>query len=354
MIACYQNCIAAESIIEMRTAAGSHTGTPIYHNKQVCWLAEESGSYSIVLFRDVISSRRLEKTFHPYSSLQTKTELQRELGRTFEVVAAGQFVVAAPRGKASTYARMLDVVSRSFSQYSSLRRLPVKDFSYPLVIIIYPNQLEFSIAAKKQEVLADRTLKGFYHPWTNRILMFEEQVRSREVSANQGVNEATVSTLIHEGIHQLAFNQGLHSRVGRNPRWVVEGLANMMEVNIDVHRTHKHSESKINLSRLLRFKNYLSTTRKETIAEFIVDDEKYFRTDPLNAYSQAWSLTFFLAEEHPSAYAKYLKTIAERDPLLAEYSGKERLIDFQTAFGNDVSWLEVRFLRYIDRLSTEE
>lgn len=353
IIACYQNSIVAESFIELRTSAGSASGTPIFHNKQICWLAEEDGSYSRVLFRDVTSSRRLKKNFHPFTSLQAKTDLQRELGKSFEVITAGQFVVAAPQGKASSYARMLDVVSRSFSQYSSVRRLPVKGITYPLVVIIYPNQLEFSIAARERGISADRTLKGFYHPWTNKILMFEEQGHSEEASANKSASEATISTLIHEGIHQLAFNQGLHSRVGRNPRWVVEGLANMMEVNIDVHRSQKFTGSRINVERLSWFKNYLSKSRKEAIAEFIVEDEAYFRVNPLNANSQAWALTFYLAEEHPSAYAKYLKTVAERDPLLAEYSAKERIIDFQKAFGNDLAWLEVRFLRYIDRLSTE-
>src|SRR5262245_20690259 len=31
-------------------------------------------------------------------------------------------------------------------------------------------------------------------------------------------------TMIHEATHQVAFNTGLHSRLGCNPKWVVEGL----------------------------------------------------------------------------------------------------------------------------------
>src|SRR5436190_8860041 len=36
-------------------------------------------------------------------------------------------------------------------------------------------------------------------------------------------------TMIHEATHQVAFNTGLHSRIGENPRWVVEGLATVFE-----------------------------------------------------------------------------------------------------------------------------
>ncbi|MCP4507358.1 MAG: hypothetical protein GY826_13325, partial [Fuerstiella sp.] len=44
----------------------------------------------------------------------------------------------------------------------------------------------------------------------------------------------------------------------------------------------------------------------------------------------------------------YLQILGNRDPL-QPYTSKDRLADFQKAFG-DVSRLEVEFIRYMDRL----
>ena len=35
---------------------------------------------------------------------------------------------------------------------------------------------------------------------------------------------------------------------------------------------------------------------------------------------------------------------------MARYTKQERLTDFKAVFGNDVDWLEVNFLRYMNRL----
>lgn len=343
----------AASIVELNTAAEQFTGTPVVYNKQVCWLAAKDGSYSHVLFRDVVGSKRLNGQFHPYSTIQLKSQLQKELGKSFEVTTSGRFVIAAPTGKAKSYAKILDNVSRSFSHYSSVRNLPVKPISYPLVTIVYPNQLEFVIASREQGINATRTLKGYYHPWTNRIHMFEELPLRGGANSRSRAEAETISTLIHEAIHQQAFNQGLHSRVGVNPRWVVEGLANMLEVNIDAHDSNSRRVGEINVQRLLWFNSYREKSRKETVAEFIMNDEQFFQTNALDANSQAWALTYFLSENHSSAYASYLKIISERDPLKAEYSAEDRLTDFQNAFGHDVAWIEVQFLRYIDQLQVD-
>jgi hypothetical protein len=74
-----------------------------------------------------------------------------------------------------------------------------------------------------------------------------------------------------------------------------------------------------------------------------------FQTAALDAYAQAWALSFYLIETRSSKYAGYLKNIASRDPLKA-YPKEERLSDFKNAFGSDLNMLEADFLRFISRL----
>ena len=62
-----------------------------------------------------------------------------------------------------------------------------------------------------------------------------------------------------------------------------------------------------------------------------------------------YPLTFFLTETRPNEFARYLQTLAARDPL-TEYTRDARIADFSKAFGGDTERLETNCLRYFKRL----
>lgn len=289
-----------------------------------------------------------------------RTRLQQELGHDYEVTTRGPFVVAGPKGRARKYAELLDRTARAFSLYASRRKLPTIRSEFPLLVQIFSQRSEFDAYCASDDVPPNGLIRGYYHPATNRIALYERPSSGpnyRTVSnrpsvraSDSDLDPATVQTLLHEGIHQLAFNAGLHSRIGANPRWVVEGFAEMMEGDGTFDEKQFRGASALNPERLRHFRAYLSQVREETIAQFIANDELYFRQNVLNAYSQAWALSYFLAETRPSKYAAYLKIISTRDSLDQEYSATERLADFQKVFGSDLDWLEVQFVRFIEGL----
>jgi hypothetical protein len=57
-------------------------------------------------------------------------------------------------------------------------------------------------------------------------------------------------------------------------------------------------------------------------------------------------LTFFLSEQHPREYARYLAKTASR-PALTDYPAAERMQDFTAEFGADFAMLESRLLRFM-------
>lgn len=346
--------------IELTTQNTTYSGKPIFHNQQFCWLTDADGKYERVLFKDVTASKKLPQPFHHRSAVTLKNDLKVEFGSSFEIVIRGPFVVAGPVGRVNLYADVLEQMSRNFARYLSVRRLPVSRMEFPLVVIIFVNPAEFQAYARAEEMPGGSTLKGYYHPLTNRVVLIEENPvqpggnagasSSLKRATDRSLSPQTVSTLIHEGIHQLAFNQGLHSRIGHNPRWIVEGLATMLEAHADLNQSTEAKQSNINKNRLQWFKRYQKNSRTETLAEFIANDEHYFRQNVLNGYSQAWAVTYYLAEEYPENYARYLKLLAQRDPADPDYTATERLEDFQAVFGKDLPWLEVKFLRFIQNL----
>lgn len=345
--------------VEFQTSSGTIRGKRVAHNAEFCWLADPDGRYTQVKFREVQSFGKGDRPFQVHSTLQVRESLKRDLGKGFEIVIRTPFVVAAPTGRAAAYAQELDQMARAFSRYASVRNLPVSPVEYPLVVLIFPDARSFHDYARSDEVGASSLLQGYYHPHSNRVALVEKGTGPRSDgrpgtpagSPGQNLSDETVSTLIHEGIHQLAFNQRLHTRIGQNPRWIVEGLATMLEAEGSQLRS-SGKQGAINTYRLQWFKKYRETARKETLAEFVAHDELYFRQNVLNAYSHAWALMYFLAENYPSQLPGYLRTVAERDPLAPTYSPQQRLADFEAAFGKDLAWLEVRFLRFIDALET--
>jgi hypothetical protein len=160
---------------------------------------------------------------------------------------------------------------------------------------------------------------------------------------------------VHEAIHQLAFNTGLHVRMGHDPRWVVEGLATTLEPE-PVRRPLRSDVRPLDRTNPERLQTYLenvSLKREVTSAALIADDEA-FHNQPLAAYATAWAMSFYLLETRSGEYAQYLRTLSAKSPLQTP-SPSERLADFQAAFGGlTPSRLDTDMTRYLQRIAAGE
>ncbi|MFG0332929.1 MAG: DUF1570 domain-containing protein [Maioricimonas sp. JB049] len=383
----FKSSLAASPLIEFQTAERSYIGKSVAHNNSICWFAEPNGRMTQIKLKDVRSFRSLDRPFRSLSSRAFQDELRSEFGSPFEVVAHGKFIVCAPRGRASAYARLLDSVDRSFSGHFSRRGFRLDRPEFALVAVVFPSQVEFAQYCRNDGVRFSATLQGYYSPGSNRIAFYSSgqalsqavpplieetdlptiarrgEQRNAMVAADAASAASTrppvlsdmpatiegdlKATIVHEATHQLAFNTGLHTRIGENPRWVVEGLAMLLED--DSSRSDSRSgdrNSRVNRHRLEWF--IRKNLRDVPMTDLIADDQ-YFVRSGLDAYSYAWALSFFLTETRSYDYAGYLRTIRSRDPLAA-YTSKQRLSDFQKAFGKDLGWLQVQFGRFMDEL----
>jgi hypothetical protein len=64
---------------------------------------------------------------------------------------------------------------------------------------------------------------AYYDQITNRVVMFEQSDLVERVP-EIAVKEA-ISTVAHEGTHQILHNIGVQQRLSRWPMWISEGLA---------------------------------------------------------------------------------------------------------------------------------
>jgi hypothetical protein len=288
-------------------------------------------------------------------------------------------VCASSDSKARAFAETFEDLFRTFQMYFSVRGFKISEPEFPLVAVVFPDYDAFARYAKTENVAVSRNLKGYYLSSSNRIALYEDAIgiSARQSPPRLTFPEATrlddgapnpfqlpfvgegnpapwasfegslKDTMIHEATHQVAFNTGLHSRVGENPKWVVEGLATVFEApGIRNSGANIGPKMRINQERFVWFGDFSKSRRKPKSLEAFLSNDDLFQSAALDAYSQSWAFTFFLIETRPRLYAEYLRTIAARDPLQL-YTPAARVADFKQIVSKELPLLEAEFLRFI-------
>ncbi len=399
--------------LQTRTAAGTPAllqatlkdvtceGRLVSRDNEFCLLMGRDGRLFRIKIDSIQKLESIAPKFRKYTAAELRDQLRREHGKEMDVVGTGHYLVCAPRASAARYARVFEEIYRDVHLYFSRRGFRVEEPEFPLVAVVYPDPELFAVQCRKDDVRFGPGLLGYYHPGTNRVALFDSSgeestgigsrspdqssfaqstassfeglfpTRSRgngllhprdllssahgEIAAATGApsgnDPPTLEEIMsHETIHQVAFNIGLHSRIGENPKWVVEGLATALEVpGMHTSAPTDTVRDRANHYRLVWFEKYAKTRRKpNSLVEFISRDNLYALAPP-DAYAEGWALTFFLLETRPGKYSGLLRTIAARDPN-SPYTADERLNDFRNAFGGNFELLEAEFLRFIERL----
>jgi hypothetical protein len=346
-------------------------GKVIAQDDKVCLMLSQDGRMIRVDKTATSSMKQVSAAYQPWSSAIVRDKLKREFGSQFAVVGTRHYLVCARTDRqAKEYGDLFEELFGSFQRYFNVRGLKVTEPEFPMIAIVFPDQSSFSQYAKKDAARLLSNMVGYYSPQSNRIALFDrgtESTASLEWATESSelfpspwkwersdltnvwasVNGDTKDTIIHEATHQLAFNMGLHSRVGETPQWVVEGMATVFEApGIRNSSANLGPKTRINHDRYVWFGNFQKTRRKPKSLEAFIAGDDLFQSSALDAYSQAWALTFFLVETRSRQYAKYLQAISVRNPF-ADYPAEARVADFKQAFGGNLAILEAEFLRFV-------
>ncbi len=370
---------ASQPLIEIEVGKEKLQGRVAAQGDSFFWLMGQDGRLRGVKNDTVGKFRQVAPQFSSWPATVLRDQLRRELGKSFDVVGTRHYTVCAVGDRtARAYAETLEELFRSFQMYFSVRGFRINEPEFPLVAVVFPDFESFAQYAQAEKVSVSKLLKGYYLTTSNRIALYEDAAaaarqrvpgvlcdgsgrweaasiepfpfRSPPEPDGQawGAIETTLrDTMIHEATHQAAFNTGLHSRMGETPKWVVEGLATVFEApGVRGASASTGVKTRINRERFIWFGNYSKSRRKARSLESFLASDDFFRSDVLDAYSEAWALTFFLIETRPRAYADYLRVMTTRDPLLV-YSPQERVADFKRTVSKELPLLEAEFLRFM-------
>ncbi len=243
-------------------------------------------------------------------------------------------------------------------------RLRAARAEFPLVAIVFADQTSYAKFAQAELGAAASSIIGYYSLATNRMTMYDltgiESLRApgdRRGSAAQ-INlmlsrpdaERTVATVIHEATHQIAFNCGLQTRYADIPLWISEGIAVYFETpDLSSPKGWRNFGGSINQARLAAFADYAERRPADSLRSLIADDARFRDTSKaLDAYAEAWALSYFLIHQRPKQYRAYLQVLAAKKQLIWD-SPAERLAEFTAAFG-DLSSLDTDFQRYMAKM----
>ncbi|MCS7305617.1 MAG: DUF1570 domain-containing protein [Thermoguttaceae bacterium] len=309
-----------------------------------------------------------EAPFHPLSREELAAQLLRVLPAGFQVHETTHYLVCynTSRGYAQWAGALLERLFSAFLNYWQRRGLELAKPEFPLVVIVFADRKTYEHFSGPELGEAAPSIVAYYSLMSNRITMYDltglEQFagptgsRSR-LSPNQ-INqilarpeaERTVATIVHEATHQIAFNCGLHQRLSDCPLWVSEGIAIYFETPDLSSDKGWRSIGAINRPRLIQFYTYLKNRPPDSLRTLIEKDDRFRNTQTgLDAYAEAWALTYFLLKQRPKQYVEYLRQISRKKPLVWD-SPQTRLREFQAAFGSDVQALDAEFLRFMAKL----
>jgi hypothetical protein len=302
-------------------------GLPIHWSNVEGVLLESSGRFQLFDMQQVQRHRVLENDFQPQSLVEARRQLMAEFGPNFETIIAGPYVIAAPRGQAERWQTRFTALLAGYVRYFETRGWKLRKPDFPLCVIVFPDRVAFERYAATETNSLPPEAVGSYFPRSNRCVLYQ-------LSSALGTDwQQTEATIVHEAVHQLAYNTGVHERLFENPLWFVEGLATMFEqaTVYDLTASQRSIVDRMHpqMVKQLQPMFHNPAELEANIQNLLLSDE-LFRTDPYNAYALGWAMTFTMVERMPREYGTFLKIQAARG--FGEYTAGSRRADYQTAF----------------------
>lgn len=313
--------------------------------------------------------RRWDESAEPVALLDRDgliASLREEYGGGFRILETKNYILvySTSEGFAKEAGKLFERIKSVFENYIRKQAgFEPQQAKQPLIAVIFRSQEEYIRWMKDVIGYASVVTGGVYLPATNRMYLYdmfggrdEEWLRFATSATGKNADELALlfatenlSTVIHEGTHQIAFNTGFHNRNVRNPLWLVEGLACLMETpEIDSKRRWA-GVGQINWDRLDYLRQKYASIPMDSLNQLTTDDMFLRRgRTALTGYAEAWALSYFLTKTKKKEYMKYVELVNGRPPV-KDYTPEERIQDFRKAFGETPEQMEPEFRRYLEK-----
>lgn len=243
---------------------------------------------------------------------------------------------------------ILESMYTGLTAYLKRAGLKVRSPETPLVIVIFGTEEQFQKYREMPPGVA-----AYYDGVTNHVYLYE-QSRLVEIAPELALKQA-ISTIAHEGVHQILHNVGVQQRLSRWPYWISEGLPEYFAPT-EVKRGIWKGVGKTNDLRMLEIRETYKERGVRTTGGQLLKETVEARELSSAGYAVSWGMVNYLAQRREKEFFAYLREMSGIGPL--EGRGDERFLtrqpenweQFEKHFGTDVKGVEEAMVAYLEKL----
>jgi Protein of unknown function (DUF1570) len=291
-----------------------------------------------------------ERPFEPTSKEQIVAALTTEFSG-FKITSTNHYIFVSSASEEFTFgaSRILETMLPGVKGYAELNRIPVQNPKFPLVVVMFKTEKDF----QKYRRMPDGVV-AYYHPLSNRVFMYE-QSKLAEVRPDLAIQQA-ISTIAHEGVHQILHNIGVQQRLSLWPMWLAEGLAEFFAPTSVGAKLKWKGAGQVNDLRMFELEQYLKSRAANEPDGQLVEKTVLAGQLTSTGYASAWALTHHLAKNRRTEFDDLLRAVSALGPFegatdvnaLGFVRSNRDL--FVKEFGDDFKELERRLVLHLKKL----
>lgn len=282
-----------------------------------------------------------DRPFEPATATEMAEELTAEKFQGFKTRMTKRYLyvynTSEPFFQATS--RILETMYPALYAYCKRQKMPVHDPETPLVAIMFRTQDEFEKYREMPEGVV-----AYYNGVSNHVVMYE-QSKLLEVAPDLAVKQS-ISTIAHEGVHQILHNIGVQQRLSNWPMWISEGLPEYFAPTTVDKRVRWKG---VGLPNDLRMKELETFLKQEGGRAELARPTSEAQSLTSTGYAAAWAMTHTLAERRKEKFFGYLAEVSRRAPL-EKYSESDDAALFAKYFGQDFKQLDGQIAKSLQKL----
>lgn len=317
----------------------------------------EVGDYRLIMLpdgrfvaRSKADSPLTERPFEPATKEQLAEQLTTGPLADFKTRQTRRYLYIYDTSDAFAVAtsRIMETMFPGVVYHAQAQRIDVHPPELPMVVIMFRTEEQFQRYRRMPPGVV-----AYYDPVTNHVVMYEES--SRPVRRDLALRQA-ISTIAHEGAHQILHNIGVQQRLSRWPMWVSEGLAEYFAPTSMDERMKWKGAGQVNDLRMFELERYVQSRAADEPQGDLVQHTVLAARLTSTGYASAWALTHFLARQYRSEFYSYIREVSRLGPLEgAVPAGGQGVVAenwnlFERHFGDDAADLERRLVLHLKNL----
>lgn len=324
-------------------------------------LEDRAGQLHVCLADQIKDVSASAEDFRPLTRDEMATHLLQQTGGGFAIQRTEHFVICSNASELYTdyCGRLLEKAAREYVELMTRLKIQLQPLPKQLPVIIFRRSEELQQHASRQHPnVSFADVPGYYSMTFNQMLLAglsgDHTFTSRgDVVRELKTNLRQVETIVHEAVHQLAFNSGLQVRMADNPMWFSEGLAVYFEHANGSGNALWSGPGGVNRIHHPGFVRAAINEECVIPLERLVTSDAVFQSeDPTiiaAAYAESWALVYYLIRRKPDSFSQLATTIQHRLPLVP-VSEQQRLQAFKDALSGPLPELQRDLIRSIRRL----